>query len=93
MVFHGKVQLSCERPSSSSSTATWMFEQDIRHVGDAKNMTLHICLQLFAASGLELRDLAKDETLSNGMGLFLQKTNIIRDYLEDIEELPAPRYS
>mmetsp|Transcript_12259 Transcript_12259/g.23416 ORF Transcript_12259/g.23416 Transcript_12259/m.23416 type:complete len:272 (-) Transcript_12259:347-1162(-) len=25
------------------------------------------------------------------MGKFLQKTNIIRDYLEDIEELPAPR--
>ena len=29
--------------------------------------------------------------LSNGMGLFLQKTNIIRDYLEDIMEEPAPR--
>jgi farnesyl-diphosphate farnesyltransferase len=26
------------------------------------------------------------EYLSNSMGLFLQKTNIIRDYLEDIEE-------
>ncbi len=25
------------------------------------------------------------------MGLFLQKTNIIRDYLEDICEEPAPR--
>jgi farnesyl-diphosphate farnesyltransferase len=25
------------------------------------------------------------------MGLFLQKTNIIRDYLEDINEEPAPR--
>ena len=25
------------------------------------------------------------------MGLFLQKTNIIRDYLEDIVEEPAPR--
>ena len=33
---------------------------------------------------------AADE-LANHMGLFLQKTNIIRDYLEDIEELPAPR--
>lgn len=50
-----------------------------------------MCLQLFASSGLESHDLAKDETLSNHMGLFLQKTNIIRDYLEDIEELPAPR--
>eukprot|EP00850_Spirogloea_muscicola_P018791 SM000176S03122 [mRNA] locus=s176:2094:4994:- [translate_table: standard] len=31
------------------------------------------------------------EALSESMGLFLQKTNIIRDYLEDINELPAPR--
>ena len=31
------------------------------------------------------------DSLSNGMGLFLQKTNIIRDYLEDIMEEPAPR--
>ncbi|KAJ7295953.1 hypothetical protein O6H91_16G080500 [Diphasiastrum complanatum] len=44
--------------------------------------------RLFYASGLE--DLATD-SLSNSMGLFLQKTNIIRDYLEDINELPAPR--
>nr|AEX58673.1 squalene synthase [Huperzia serrata] len=44
--------------------------------------------RLFHASGLE--DLATD-SLSNSMGLFLQKTNIIRDYLEDINEEPAPR--
>lgn len=31
------------------------------------------------------------DTLANHMGLFLQKTNIIRDYLEDIMEEPAPR--
>merc|ERR1711966_537016 len=31
------------------------------------------------------------DDLSNSMGLFLQKTNIIRDYLEDIMEEPAPR--
>jgi phytoene/squalene synthetase len=29
--------------------------------------------------------------LANDMGLFLQKTNIIRDYLEDIVEEPQPR--
>ncbi|KAK9942728.1 hypothetical protein M0R45_008378 [Rubus argutus] len=29
--------------------------------------------------------------LSNSMGLFLQKTNIIRDYLEDINEIPKSR--
>ncbi|CAA7400074.1 unnamed protein product [Spirodela intermedia] len=44
--------------------------------------------KLFHASGLE--DLASD-SLSNSMGLFLQKTNIIRDYLEDINEIPKSR--
>ncbi|KAI9128176.1 hypothetical protein K1719_001169 [Acacia pycnantha] len=44
--------------------------------------------KLFHASGSE--DLAPDY-LSNSMGLFLQKTNIIRDYLEDINEIPKSR--
>ncbi|KAF9676076.1 hypothetical protein SADUNF_Sadunf09G0100800 [Salix dunnii] len=44
--------------------------------------------KLFNASGLE--DLASD-SISNSMGLFLQKTNIIRDYLEDINEIPKSR--
>eukprot|EP00566_Odontella_aurita_P007039 CAMPEP_0113552696 /NCGR_PEP_ID=MMETSP0015_2-20120614/15207_1 /TAXON_ID=2838 /ORGANISM="Odontella" /LENGTH=728 /DNA_ID=CAMNT_0000453695 /DNA_START=107 /DNA_END=2289 /DNA_ORIENTATION=- /assembly_acc=CAM_ASM_000160 len=39
--------------------------------------------RLFAASGLESPSLAKELHLSDQMGLFLQKTNIIRDYLED----------
>ncbi|KAK9815785.1 hypothetical protein WJX72_009464 [[Myrmecia] bisecta] len=47
--------------------------------------------QLFASSKLESRQFASMENLSNHMGLFLQKTNIIRDYLEDIMEEPAPR--
>jgi len=47
--------------------------------------------QLFAASELEGSELAEMEDLANHMGLFLQKTNIIRDYLEDITEEPAPR--
>lgn len=47
--------------------------------------------QLFASSGLESKEFFKMEHLSNEMGLFLQKTNIIRDYLEDINEEPAPR--
>lgn len=41
---------------------------------------------MFAASGLEDASLAQQEQLSNSMGLFLQKTNIIRDYLEDLRE-------
>ncbi|KAG9439012.1 hypothetical protein H6P81_019177 [Aristolochia fimbriata] len=44
--------------------------------------------KLFYTSALE--DLAPED-LSNTMGLFLQKTNIIRDYLEDINEIPKSR--
>lgn len=47
--------------------------------------------QLFASSGLESKSFFKLEDSANNMGLFLQKTNIIRDYLEDINEEPAPR--
>ncbi len=39
--------------------------------------------RLFAVSGLEQPSMAKELYLSDQMGLFLQKTNIIRDYLED----------
>jgi len=42
--------------------------------------------QLFAASKLEDTSILAQEKLANSMGLFLQKTNIIRDYLEDLEE-------
>jgi farnesyl-diphosphate farnesyltransferase len=41
---------------------------------------------LFAASGLEDPAIAKDKRLSDSMGLFLQKTNIIRDYREDLDD-------
>ncbi|ORX54979.1 farnesyl-diphosphate farnesyltransferase [Hesseltinella vesiculosa] len=41
---------------------------------------------LFVASGLEDASVAKDKALSNNMGLFLQKTNIIRDYREDLDD-------
>jgi len=39
---------------------------------------------LFSASGLEGPELKNRHELSNSMGLFLQKTNIIRDYHEDL---------
>jgi farnesyl-diphosphate farnesyltransferase len=42
--------------------------------------------KLFAASNLEDPSFATMDKLSNSMGLFLQKTNIIRDYLEDINQ-------
>ncbi len=41
---------------------------------------------LFACSNLEHIEVSKaTTTLSNNMGLFLQKTNITRDYLEDLD--------
>ncbi|XP_034017944.1 squalene synthase isoform X2 [Thalassophryne amazonica] len=42
--------------------------------------------QLFSASQLEDPEVGRDTDLANSMGLFLQKTNIIRDYLEDTQE-------
>ncbi|XP_007476301.1 squalene synthase isoform X1 [Monodelphis domestica] len=42
--------------------------------------------RLFLASDLEDPIIGKDLELANSMGLFLQKTNIIRDYLEDTME-------
>eukprot|EP00343_Euplotes_focardii_P012788 CAMPEP_0205832654 /NCGR_PEP_ID=MMETSP0206-20130828/47522_1 /ASSEMBLY_ACC=CAM_ASM_000279 /TAXON_ID=36767 /ORGANISM="Euplotes focardii, Strain TN1" /LENGTH=273 /DNA_ID=CAMNT_0053138385 /DNA_START=21 /DNA_END=842 /DNA_ORIENTATION=- len=43
---------------------------------------------LFASSGVERQQLVQDRelALADSMGKFLQKTNIIRDYLEDIVE-------
>lgn len=42
--------------------------------------------KLFSASKLEDPEVGQDTELANSMGLFLQKTNIIRDYLEDTQE-------
>ncbi|KAJ3254196.1 bifunctional farnesyl-diphosphate farnesyltransferase/squalene synthase [Chytriomyces hyalinus] len=41
---------------------------------------------LFSVSGLEDKSLAQNEHLPNEMGLFLQKVNIIKDYLEDLND-------
>lgn len=41
---------------------------------------------IFSASGYESEEIAKDKYMSNSMGLFLQKTNIIRDYREDLDD-------
>jgi farnesyl-diphosphate farnesyltransferase len=41
---------------------------------------------LFASSGKEREFLADQLTLSNSMGLLLQKTNIFRDIKEDVDE-------
>ncbi|CAN8068077.1 unnamed protein product [Agarophyton chilense] len=41
---------------------------------------------IFSQSGYEDLSFSDRTDLSNSMGLFLQKTNIIRDYLEDINE-------
>lgn len=42
--------------------------------------------KLFLASGLENHLNLKNEDFSNQMGLFLQKTNIIRDFAEDLNQ-------
>jgi len=44
--------------------------------------------RIFAASKLEDPSIAENKQLFRSMGLFLQKVNIIRDYLEDINEQP-----
>jgi len=44
--------------------------------------------RIFAASKLEDPIIAENKKLYKSMGLFLQKANIIRDYLEDINEKP-----
>lgn len=44
----------------------------------------HGLSDLFAASGFEDETISEKKELSNAMGKFLQKTNIIRDYLEDL---------
>lgn len=40
--------------------------------------------RLFSASGLESKELKEQTELANSMGLLLQKTNISRDYYEDL---------
>lgn len=42
--------------------------------------------RLFAASGKEAAWLGDELVLSNSMGLILQKTNILRDFREDVEQ-------
>jgi farnesyl-diphosphate farnesyltransferase len=41
---------------------------------------------LFSESGLESHKVGQRTDLSNSMGLFLQKTNIIRDFREDLDD-------
>jgi farnesyl-diphosphate farnesyltransferase len=43
--------------------------------------------QMFSASGLEDDTVLASESTANHMGLFLQKANIIRDFLEDHEDV------
>ncbi|CAF1077076.1 unnamed protein product [Brachionus calyciflorus] len=42
--------------------------------------------QIFVASEIEEKAILNELNLANSMGLFLQKTNIIRDYAEDVEK-------
>ncbi|MCD9559112.1 Farnesyl-diphosphate farnesyltransferase [Datura stramonium] len=69
--------------------------KEVETIGDYDEYCHHVAglvglglSKLFYVSGKE--DVASD-SLCNSMGLFLQKTNIIRDYLEDINEVPKCR--
>ncbi|THG97942.1 hypothetical protein EW145_g7510, partial [Phellinidium pouzarii] len=42
--------------------------------------------RLFSASGKEAPWLSEQAMLSNGMGMLLQKTNILRDFREDVDD-------
>lgn len=42
--------------------------------------------EIFTKSGNEIKDLSHYNDLSDAMGIFLQKTNIIRDVKEDLDE-------
>ena len=42
--------------------------------------------EMFVASELEDSSLSENPTLATSMGLFLQKVNVIRDYLCDTKE-------
>lgn len=73
-------------------------EKDVKTIADYDKYCHYVAglvgiglSQLFASSGLEDESLGDAEEIANHMGLFLQKTNIIRDFLEDIMEEPAPR--
>ena len=44
----------------------------------------HGLAALFSASGIEDKNVGLQKDLANSMGLFLQKTNIIRDFQEDL---------
>jgi len=46
----------------------------------------HGLSKIFVASGLEDKSYLDKLDIANSMGLFLQKTNITRDYFEDIDE-------
>ncbi|XP_021738706.1 squalene synthase-like [Chenopodium quinoa] len=69
--------------------------REIKTVGDYDEYCHHVTgpiglglSKLFHNPGLE--ELAPED-LSNSVSLFLQKTNIIQDYLEDINDIPSPR--
>ncbi len=68
-------------------------EAEINTVEDYKLYCHHVAglvgiglSKMFLASGLENCAFLNQEEISSSMGLFLQKTNIVRDYKEDLEE-------
>jgi farnesyl-diphosphate farnesyltransferase len=82
-ITHDMAKGMVEFLDKSSIETTEEYESYCHHVAGLVGIGLS---QIFTLSGLEFNDLTKYESLSNSMGLFLQKTNIIRDVKEDYDE-------
>lgn len=72
-----------EHIEDTSCDSTADYDQYCHYVAGLVGLGLS---DIFAISGCEEPGFSDRTELSNSMGLFLQKTNIIRDYLEDINE-------
>lgn len=72
-----------EHIEDTSCDSTADYDQYCHYVAGLVGLGLS---DIFAISGCEEPAFSDRTELSNSMGLFLQKTNIIRDYLEDINE-------
>ena len=71
-----RLALLCYRPDNKSTALPMPRGVEIFALISPSPNLLHV-----ASSGLESQEFADMQALSNHMGLFLQKTNIIRDYL------------
>eukprot|EP00124_Ichthyophonus_hoferi_P001117 Ihof_evm18s51 gene=Ihof_evmTU18s51 len=77
----GMCHYACEESVEVDTLKDW--DDYCHHVAGLVGIGLS---KLFAVSGLEGAEVGENLEEANSMGLFLQKVNIIRDYLEDLED-------